>query len=85
MTCEATSGPTSSGVPPAKQQTLPGEGWHVHTHGLTQNYAVNGQPGERHKDKQLLLMLLSHIFIIHPETGKLMKAKGLPAPAGMAE
>lgn len=27
MTCEATSGPTSPGAPPAKQQTLPGEGW----------------------------------------------------------
>lgn len=35
-----------------------------HTQGLTQNYAVNGQPGKRHKDKQLLLTLLSHIFII---------------------
>lgn len=27
MTCEAASGPTSPGAPPAKQQTLPGEGW----------------------------------------------------------
>lgn len=62
MTCEATSGPTSPGAPPAKQQTLPGEGWHVPHTGpdRTMQWAGNLGGGARTEAPP---DTTSHIFI----------------------
>lgn len=59
MTCEATSGPTYLFAHLPNRQTLPGEGWHVPTQGLTE-LCSGRQPGRRCKDKLLPFL---HIFI----------------------